>query len=63
MRGSIPDAKFALFHLRAGTVQAVEAVNAAPEFMAGKLLIAQGKALDPGRLADLSIPMKTFLAA
>ncbi|WP_439815096.1 NAD(P)/FAD-dependent oxidoreductase [Zavarzinia sp. CC-PAN008] len=63
VRGSIEDAKFALFHLHGRKIQAVEAVNSPPEFMAGKMLIAQGKEVDPDKLVDLSIPMKSFLAA
>jgi 3-phenylpropionate/trans-cinnamate dioxygenase ferredoxin reductase component len=37
---------------------AVEAVNAPPEFMAGRLLIASGARADRARLADLSTSMK-----
>jgi 3-phenylpropionate/trans-cinnamate dioxygenase ferredoxin reductase subunit len=57
-RGDPAGRKFAVFHLRDGAVAAVEAVNAAPEYMIGKKLIAEGKAIDAGRLANLSIPMK-----
>jgi 3-phenylpropionate/trans-cinnamate dioxygenase ferredoxin reductase subunit len=39
-------------------VAAVEAVNAAPDYMIGKKLIADGARVAPERLADLSIPMK-----
>ena len=57
-RGDPANRKFAVFHLRDGKVAAVEAVNAAPEYMIGKKLIAEGKAVDAAKLADLSIPMK-----
>lgn len=57
-RGDPAARKFAVFHLRDGLVAAVEAVNAAPEYMIGKKLIAEGKAVEAARLADLSIPMK-----
>jgi 3-phenylpropionate/trans-cinnamate dioxygenase ferredoxin reductase subunit len=57
-RGDPSARKFAVFHLRDGQVAAVEAVNAAPEYMIGKKLIAEGKAVDAARLADLSVPMK-----
>ena len=36
----------------------MEAVNAAPEYMIGKKLIADGLCVAPERLADPSIPMK-----
>jgi 3-phenylpropionate/trans-cinnamate dioxygenase ferredoxin reductase component len=58
MRGDPEQRKFAMFHLRGGVVAAVEAVNAAPEYMIGKKLIADGARIAPDRLADLSIPMK-----
>jgi 3-phenylpropionate/trans-cinnamate dioxygenase ferredoxin reductase subunit len=61
IRGKPQDAHFAVFHLRSGRVLAVEAVNAPAEFMAGKQMIAKGRAPDPARLADPEIPMKTLL--
>jgi 3-phenylpropionate/trans-cinnamate dioxygenase ferredoxin reductase subunit len=57
-RGDPASRKFAVFHLRDGLVAAVEAVNAAPEYMIGKRLIAERKPIAAGKLADLSIPMK-----
>jgi 3-phenylpropionate/trans-cinnamate dioxygenase ferredoxin reductase subunit len=58
MRGDPKSGKFALFHLdRAGRVQAVEAVNAGAEFMAGRLLIAKQATPPRAALADVSIPM------
>jgi len=57
-RGDPATRKFAVFHLRDGKVAAVEAVNAAPEYMIGKKLIAEGKGIEAAKLADLSIPMK-----
>lgn len=62
IRGSIEAAKFAIFHLKAGRLLAVEAVNSPAEFMAGRLMIGQRKAVDPARLADTSISMKEVAA-
>ncbi|HEU0163362.1 MAG TPA: FAD-dependent oxidoreductase [Rhizomicrobium sp.] len=59
-RGDPGQRKFAVFHLRDGKVAAVEAVNAAPEYLIGKKLIAEGKPVDAAKLADVSIPMKTL---
>lgn len=60
LRGN-PDArKFAVFHLRDGAIAAVEAVNAAPEYLVGKKLIGEGKKIAPEKLADTSIPMKAI---
>ena len=58
LRGDPASRKFAVFHLRGGAVAAVEAVNAAPEYMIGKKLVAEAKQIDAAKLADLSISMK-----
>jgi 3-phenylpropionate/trans-cinnamate dioxygenase ferredoxin reductase subunit len=60
LRGDPAARKFAIFHLRDGKVAAVEAINAAPEYLVGRRLIAEGKPVDAERLADLSIPMKNM---
>ena len=60
VRGDPAARKFAIFHLRDGKVAAVEAINAAPEYLVGRRLIAEGKPVDAERLADLSIPMKNM---
>jgi 3-phenylpropionate/trans-cinnamate dioxygenase ferredoxin reductase component len=60
MRGDPASRKFAVFHLRGGVAAAVEAVNAAPEYMIGKKLIAANAHVAPEKLADASIPMKNF---
>ena len=58
IRGDLEAAKFAIFHLSAGHLAAVEAVNAPPEFMGGRLLIAQGRLVDPAKLADPGVSMR-----
>jgi len=60
LRGDPAARKFAVFHLRDGKIAAVEAVNAAPEYLVGRRLIAEGKPVDAEKLADLSIPMKSM---
>jgi len=61
MRGNPEARKFAVFHLRNGAVAAVEALNAAPEYMIGRKLIAEGATVSPERLADCAIPMKNVV--
>ena len=56
LRGDPAARKFAIFHLRDGAVAAVEAVNAAPEYIVGRKLIAEGTRVAAERLADTSIP-------
>lgn len=60
VRGDPASRKFAAFHLRDGAVAAVEAVNAPSEYLVGRKLIAAGSHVAPERLADLSVPMKSF---
>jgi 3-phenylpropionate/trans-cinnamate dioxygenase ferredoxin reductase subunit len=62
VRGDIAAAKFAVFHLKGDVVRAVEAVNAAPEFMMGKQLIARRAPISRERLADPAISMKEVAA-
>jgi 3-phenylpropionate/trans-cinnamate dioxygenase ferredoxin reductase subunit len=62
-RGHPSTARFAVFHLNADNqVQAVEAVNAPPEFMAGRQLIGSRKSVAPDKLRDMSISMKDVAA-
>lgn len=58
LRGDPVARKFAVFHLRDGAVAAVEAVNAAPEYMIGKKLVAENRSIAAETLSDTSIPMK-----
>ena len=63
VRGEPSTARFAVFHLDdQDRVQAVEAINAIPEFMAGRQLIGSRKPVRPDRLADLSVSMKEVAA-
>ena len=62
-RGDIASGKFALFHLTAdGVVQSIEAVNAAPEFMGGRRIIAKRKQLTRARIEDMAISMQELAA-
>jgi 3-phenylpropionate/trans-cinnamate dioxygenase ferredoxin reductase subunit len=59
-RGDPASRKFAVFHMRDGAVAAVEAVNAAPEYIVGRKLIAEAAKVSPEKLADTAIPMKNI---
>ncbi len=61
LRGDPATRKFAVFHLRDGAVAAVEAVNAAPEYLVGRKLIAQGARVAAERLSDTAIAMKSLV--
>ncbi|MGQ3044001.1 MAG: NAD(P)/FAD-dependent oxidoreductase [Brevundimonas aurantiaca] len=58
VRGDPSAGGFAVFHLNGDRVVCVEAVNAPPEFMAGKQLIGKGTPVDVAKLADVSVSMK-----
>lgn len=58
VRGDPDSDSFAVFHLQGDVIRCVEAVNAPPEFMGGRLLIAKQASVDPGKLADLAVSMK-----
>jgi 3-phenylpropionate/trans-cinnamate dioxygenase ferredoxin reductase subunit len=63
IRGDPNTNSFAVFHLAGTRLVAVEAVNAAAEFMGGRQLIGKRADVDPARLADLSITMKEIAAS
>jgi 3-phenylpropionate/trans-cinnamate dioxygenase ferredoxin reductase subunit len=63
VRGDPASGRFAIFHLRGDQVQAVEAINAPPEFMMGRQLIGSRRPVDKQRLADPSVSMKEVAAA
>ena len=61
LRGDPAARKFAVFHLRGGKVAAVEAVNAGPEYLMGRKLIAANAMVPPQKLADTSVAMKDMM--
>ncbi|MFZ1989092.1 MAG: FAD-dependent oxidoreductase [Alphaproteobacteria bacterium] len=63
LRGDPGSRKFAAFYLKAGRLIAVDAINAAPEYMMGRKLIGEWAVIAPERLADLKVPMKEMAAA
>ena len=58
VRGDPSAPGFAVFHLAGDRVVCVEAVNAPPEFMAGKQLIGKATPVDVEKLADTTLSMK-----
>ncbi|HYK79884.1 MAG TPA: FAD-dependent oxidoreductase [Micropepsaceae bacterium] len=60
LRGNPETRKFSVFHLRDGVVAAVEAVNAAPDYIVGRRLIAAHATIAPERLQDISVPAKSL---
>ncbi len=63
VRGDPLTGSFAIFHLAEdGVIQAVEAVNAPAEFMAGRMLIARRKHVVAARLRDVSCSIRELAA-
>ena len=62
VRGDPSAGGFAVFHLNGDRIVCVEAVNAPPEFMAGKQLIGKATAVDVQKLADMTVSMKAVAA-
>ena len=62
VRGDPETGHFAVFYFRAGKLIAVDAVNAAPEFIVAKKMIISGQTLAPEQLQDTSVSMKELAA-
>ncbi len=62
VRGDPSGRSFAVFYLQDGHIRAVDAVNAPPEFLASKKLIAANAALARDTLTDTSVSMKEIAA-
>ena len=58
VRGDPSAPGFAVFHLAGDRIVSVEAVNAPPEFMAGKQLIGKATPVDVEKLSDPAVSMK-----
>jgi 3-phenylpropionate/trans-cinnamate dioxygenase ferredoxin reductase subunit len=61
IRGDTATASFAAFYLQSGRLLAVDAINRPREFMAAKALIAESAVIEPARLADEGLPIKTLV--
>ena len=58
VRGDPAGGRFAVFHLKGDHIVCVEAVNAPPEFMAGRQMIGRGTPVDVAKLVDTDVSMK-----
>lgn len=56
LRGDPEQKSFAVFYLKEGHIIAVDAVNAGPEFMGTRKIMANRPAIPAGDLADMSVP-------
>lgn len=58
VRGEMATRSFSVVYLRRGRVIALDCVNAARDFAQGRALVANGAQIEPGLLADASVPLK-----
>lgn len=63
LRGEPASRKFAAFYFKDRVLIAVDAVNAAPEFMMAKRMIVAQATPDPAQLADQTVSMKDIATA
>ena len=62
IRGSTAERHFIGFYLRRGRVVAADAVSRPPDFMLAKRMVAARAVIDPGLLADTTVPLKSLIA-
>jgi len=63
LRGSVEERSFSAFYLKGHRILAVDTVNRAPEFMLAKRFVAERIPVDPERLVDDAVPLKSLLPA
>ena len=61
VRGDPAEKKFAVWYLKDGKALAVDAINDAISFAMGKKLITAGVTLDPAKLGDRNVDLKTLV--
>ena len=61
LRGDMATRSFSLIYLKAGRVIALDCVNATRDYVQGKALVAGGLRIDPVRLADAEMPLKSLI--
>lgn len=61
LRGSPQDRSFSLIYLRDRRVVALDCVNRIKDYVQGRALVEAGALIDPKRLADPELPLKSLL--
>jgi 3-phenylpropionate/trans-cinnamate dioxygenase ferredoxin reductase subunit len=62
LRGSPAERAFSLVYLKDGVVIALDCVNMVRDYAQGRALVANRAQVDPARLADASVPLKSLAA-
>jgi len=58
VRGDVASRSFSVVYLKNGRVIALDCVNAVKDYVQGRKLVVEGKAVDVARLADPAVPLK-----
>jgi 3-phenylpropionate/trans-cinnamate dioxygenase ferredoxin reductase subunit len=61
LRGDPADRSFSVIYLKGGKVIALDCVNTVKDYVQGRKLIEAGAQVDPGLLADTTVPLKELL--
>jgi 3-phenylpropionate/trans-cinnamate dioxygenase ferredoxin reductase subunit len=61
LRGDPATRSFSVIYLREGAVVALDCVNMVRDYVQGKALVLGGLRIDPVRLADTSVPLKSMI--
>lgn len=61
LRGDMDSGSFSLIYFKEGNLIAVDSINTVKDHMAARKLIAQGIKIDPQKVADPDVTLKSFL--
>jgi 3-phenylpropionate/trans-cinnamate dioxygenase ferredoxin reductase component len=61
VRGEPSTRRFAVVYLKAGRVVALDCVNSSSDYIQGRALVLRRVAVDPARLADPAVPLKSLV--
>jgi 3-phenylpropionate/trans-cinnamate dioxygenase ferredoxin reductase component len=62
LRGDPATRSFSVIYLKDGAVRALDCVNMVKDYVQGRKLVEARAAIDPARLADVSVPLKEMMA-
>jgi 3-phenylpropionate/trans-cinnamate dioxygenase ferredoxin reductase component len=60
VRGSMQDRRFSVLYLKGGRVIAADSINSPADFSGARALIALGRTIDAGRIADASLTLASL---
>jgi len=61
LRGDRGARSFSVVYIKSGKVVALDCVNATKDYVQGRKLVEAGAEIDPGRIGDVSVPLKEMV--